>query len=84
MPTTIHFVGAEQSITVEEDYERVAVALLGPDAWQQFTRGTTRVSVFKASIAYVEEEESVEEAESVKEEESVQPGRLGRVVASDA
>jgi hypothetical protein len=78
MPTTIHFTGAEQPLTVEEDYDTVTSHLIGTDPSQQFTRAgdsPSRVRVFKAAIAYVEETEPAEE------KEPAEPGRrLGRVV----
>jgi len=60
MPTVIHFVGAEEPITLEDDYENVTAKFHGSDNGQ-FTReyGDTRslVTIYKAAIAYIEKTE---------------------------
>lgn len=59
MRTVIHFIGTEEPITVEEDYDRVNAELTGAPEVGQFTRLTgdslSRVTIYKSSIAYIEE-----------------------------
>ena len=59
MPTDVHFIGAEDPIRVEEDYDAVKSALHGSDS--QFNRltGMTenrhRVTIYKTAVAYIAE-----------------------------
>jgi hypothetical protein len=56
MPTVIHFVGAEPSVTLEEDYDKVTTALHGGEDVGHFThRNGRRVTIYKSGIAYIEE-----------------------------
>ena len=62
MPTVIHFVGAEEPITLDDDYEKVTARLHGAVDAVQFTRayGDSRslVTIYKSAIAYIEGEAS--------------------------
>ncbi len=57
MPTDVHFIGIETPVRLAEDYEQVNSQLRASDAL--FNRlvadGSTRVTVYKSAIAYIEE-----------------------------
>jgi hypothetical protein len=59
MPTVVHFVGAEEPITLEHDYDRVNMQLNTEGKAGQFDgvigENRTRVMVYKSGIAYIEE-----------------------------
>src|SRR4051812_12561306 len=58
MPTVIHFVGAEEAITIEEDYDEVCDRLSTSDHIQ-VTRllghGRRQAMIYKWGIAYVQD-----------------------------
>jgi hypothetical protein len=58
MRTVIHFVGAEESVTLEEDYDKVTAEFTASEI-VRFTRligdSRSRVTIYKSSIAYIEE-----------------------------
>ena len=60
MLTVIHFVGAEEPITLEEDYKKVTAGLHGAVDAVQFTRvhgdSHSLVTIYKSAIAYLEEQ----------------------------
>ena len=59
--TTIHFNGRGDSITIAEDFDSAKTALASSRQTHEFTRvvgdNRSRVSILKASIAFVEETE---------------------------
>jgi hypothetical protein len=59
MPTVVHFVGAEEPITLLHDYDRVNIQLNTEGKAGQFDgvigENHTRVMVYKSGIAYIEE-----------------------------
>jgi hypothetical protein len=61
MQTKIHFVGPEKPVTLQENYDTVTAALVAPGPFHHFTLDvggyTSRVTISKAAIAYVEETE---------------------------
>jgi hypothetical protein len=63
MPTVVHFIGQEQIVPVEEDYDRVNAQLHTSDGGQ-FVRvigdSRSRVTIYKSAVAYIEETEKVE------------------------
>ena len=55
MSSTVHFSGGEEPCAVNEDYETVTAALTGNES-AQFTRlGGSRVTIYRSSVAYIEE-----------------------------
>jgi hypothetical protein len=56
MPTILHFVGAEEAVTLAQDYGAVNSALQGREA-AEFKRlpGDTLVAIYKAGVAYIED-----------------------------
>ena len=68
MPTIVHFVGAEQPITVADDYGFVGSSLKGRDEAQfKLLPGDNWVTVYKTGVAYIE---------MVSEGEILSPGDL--------
>jgi hypothetical protein len=63
MPTVVHFVGAEEPVTLEEDYDKVNGTFTASDIGR-FTRvvgdSRSRVTIYKSGIAYVEEASELE------------------------
>jgi hypothetical protein len=55
MPTIVHFIGTERPVTLQEDYDTVTKALQGREVGF-FGENTSRVAIYKAGVAYVEEE----------------------------
>jgi hypothetical protein len=54
MPAIVHFVGAEKTVTLEEDYDKVIAAFKGREVGL-FGEGAGRVAIYKAGVAYVED-----------------------------
>jgi hypothetical protein len=54
MPTVVHFIGAERSVTLEESYDTVTKALQGREVGL-FGENASRVAIYKAGVAYIEE-----------------------------
>jgi hypothetical protein len=54
MPTIIHFIGVEKPVTLQEDYDQVTKALQGREVGL-FGENTSRVAIYKAGVAYIEE-----------------------------
>jgi hypothetical protein len=58
MPTVVHFIGEEEPVTLEDDYDRVNLRLSTEGKAGQFVRvhdeNRTRVTVYKSGIAYLE------------------------------
>jgi hypothetical protein len=59
MPTVVHFVGIEEPVTLEDEYDRVNLQLGKEGKAGQFVRviGENRasVTVYKSGIAYIED-----------------------------
>jgi hypothetical protein len=60
MPTLVHFIGQEQPVPLEEDYDKVNTQLHAGEGGQ-FVRAIgdnrSRVTIYKSAIAYIEETE---------------------------
>lgn len=55
MPTIVHFVGAEQPVTVADDYAFVGESLKGrAEAQFKLLAGDNWVTVYKTGVAYIE------------------------------
>jgi hypothetical protein len=54
LPTIVHFIGAEQAIRLQEDFDKVTKALQGREVGL-FGESTRRVAIYKAGVAYIEE-----------------------------
>jgi hypothetical protein len=56
MPTILHFIGTEETLTVDQDYGAVKSALQGREA-AEFKRlpGDTLVAIYKSGVAYIED-----------------------------
>jgi hypothetical protein len=54
MPTLVHFIGVERPVTLQEDYDTVTKALQGREVGL-FGKDTSRVAIYKAGVAYIEE-----------------------------
>jgi hypothetical protein len=54
MPTIVHFIGAERPVTLQEDYDTVTKALQGREVGL-FGKNASRVAIYKAGVAYIEE-----------------------------
>ena len=59
MPTLVHFIGVEEPVTLENEYDRVNLRLSTEGKAGEFVRvnggNRTRVTVYKAGIAYIED-----------------------------
>jgi hypothetical protein len=56
MPTVIHFIGGQESRTVEEDYEKVSTTFHAADVGQFTLAGSGRlVTIYRSAVAYIEE-----------------------------
>jgi hypothetical protein len=59
MPTVVHFVGAEEPVTLEDEYDRVNLQLRTEGKAGEFVRvigeNRARVTVYKSGIAYIED-----------------------------
>jgi hypothetical protein len=55
MPTIIHFVGAEQPLRLEEDYDKVTAQFIGDEAGHFGGGDRNRVTVYRSNVAYIEE-----------------------------
>jgi hypothetical protein len=54
MPTVVHFIGVEKPVTLEESYDAVIKALQGREVGL-FGEDGSRVAIYKAGVAYIEE-----------------------------
>lgn len=64
MPAIVHFVGAEKTVTLDEDYDKVISAFKGREVGL-FGEGSSRVAIYKAGIAYVKDASDAESLSSV-------------------
>jgi hypothetical protein len=64
MPTVIHFVGAEQPLRLDEDYDAVRDLFRDQEAGHFGGESRNQVTIYKSAIAYIEEIEGVPFAET--------------------